>query len=743
MRWFLVAPLAASLPLLACSLNLGGSGCSGGASCSGSASGSAGEDSSGGSETDTDTGALPNVWPGVVCAADPDETARFYFDLRAGKDDDRDYFRLPFPADLRRKGGGLDLEGFARPPASFAVAPELATVIDRWMDHLEQDTPGFAVDGVVLFRSSTGVRAMNGGIRYINITPGHPKYGEALDGLSYTAENGSVSGNNYICRNWLAIEPSDGVVLDPDATYAVILTDATEPSGGGRFTPDADLKLMLQASAPTEAAKAPAWATFAPLRAYLASPTNSGDKRISSDAIVGATVFTTAKHRDLMARARKAVYDGPLAVSDLQVCDVEGDSPCSLAPGLSDAERAARRCPAPNPAFTEIHGRVTLPIFQEGRPPYVDNGGKIQVDADGPVLHAVQDVCFALTVPKTTAPEAGFPTLVFAHGTGGGFRDAAAGGPAERAAKIGVATLSLEGNLHGERRGDTDTDGLVDGLPLDQLVFNLRNPDAARDNILQGAIDQFTAVRLAGHLADATAPEPPPATLDPANLFFMGHSQGAQAGVAFLPYEPDIRAVVLSGGGANLLRAILGKTEPKVSLGGAEYPPRDLLQLAFQERPDRPISANHPLLQLFNTFVNRSDGDVYGPLLRRGASEDIGAKHILSYIGHVDSYTPLRAAASLAISANLAVGGSNLFPAPCDQYADDEARVCGYSISGFMPVTPLPASGNAGSATAVVLMRDKPADKDGHFVAFTPTELDRIISFIDSARDGAVAVVPN
>jgi hypothetical protein len=134
---------------------------------------------------------------------------------------------------------------------------------------------------------------------------------------------------------------------------------------------------------------------------------------------------------------------------------------------------------------------------------------------------------------------------------------------------------------------------------------------------------------------------------------------------------------------------------------------------------------------------------VYGPLLRKGASEDIGTKHILGYIGHVDSYTPLRAAASLAISANLAVGGSNLFPAPCDQYGDDEARVCGYSISGFMPVTPLPASGNAGGATAVVLMRDQPADKDGHFVAFTPTEMQRTISFLDSARDGATAVVPN
>jgi hypothetical protein len=317
MRWTLVAPLAASLPLLGCSLNLGG-GCSDGG-CSGSASGSAGEDTS--ADTDTDSGGLPDFWPGVACAEDPDESPRFYFDLRAGKDQDRDYFRLPFPADARRRGGGLDLEGFPRPPARLAAAPELATVIDRWMDHLEQDTPGFAVDGAVIFRSSTGVGTMKGGIRYINITPGHPRYGEGLSGLTYTAENGSVSGNNYICRNWVAVEPTDGVVLDADTTYAVVLTDTCEPADGGRFTPDADFELMLQTSRPGDAAKAAAWDSFAPLRAYLASPANTGEQRIAIDELVGGTVFTTAPHRDLMASARAAVYDGPLAVRDLQVCD--------------------------------------------------------------------------------------------------------------------------------------------------------------------------------------------------------------------------------------------------------------------------------------------------------------------------------------------------------------------------------------------------------------------------------------
>ena len=737
MRWTPVAPLAASLlPLLACNLDIGGGSCHG--DCSASATLDP-DDPGTGTDSETDSDGPPNFWPGVVCAPDPDETPRFYFDLRAGKDPERDYFRLPFPADARRKGSGIDLEGFPRAPAEFSPAPELATVIDRWMAHLEQDTAGFAVEGAVLFRSSVSIGPVKG-IRYLNITPGHPEYGQTLSGQTFIAQNGPGSGNHYICDNWLAIEPIDGVPLDPGATYAVVLLDGTKPKAGGEFEQDTDLKAMFSGTAPKDPLQAAAWPSFAPLRDYIAA--GDGDTSLRADEIVAATVFTTGRHRDLLARARDAVYQGPLHISDLHTCDAAAPSPCSSDPGLSDDERAARSCGASSSKFTEIQGRVTLPIFQEGRAPYASLGGKIQLDATGvPILHDVQNACFSLAVPTGEAPSAGWPTLVFAHGTGGSFRSAIAEGLAARLAEVGIATLSVEGLLHGQRRGDSDSDGLVEGLPLDQLIFNLRNPDAARDNPLQGAIDQFTGVRLARELAKASAPEPAPATLDPANVFFMGHSQGAQAGVAFLPYEPEVRAAVLSGAGANLLRAILAKTEPKVSLGGNEYPPKDLLQFAFQERPDRPISSNHPLLQLFNTFVNRSDGDVYGPLLRKGAAPDIGGKHLLMYIGHVDNYTPLRSAAALAINAGLAIGGSNLFPAPCDRYDPDEQKVCGYSISGFMPVTPLPASGNAGDATAIVLMRDQPNGKDGHFVAFTPTELGRIVGFIDSARDGATPVV--
>jgi hypothetical protein len=724
-------PPLAALPLLACIPDPGHD-CAGYACTHVDLGESSGTD--GDTDTGPDTGEFPGFWPGVACTPDADETPRFYFDLRAGKDPERDYFRLPFPADLRRRGGGLDLEGFPRPPPEFAPAPELAALIDRWMAHLEQDTPGFAVNGPVLFRSSVGV-ARAAGIRFLNVDPDSPNFGAGLNGLRFHAENGASSKTNYLCPNWLAVEPIDGVPLEPGTTYAVVLTKAMEPSGGGEFTRDADLERMLGDTRPDGEAAA-AWDTFSPLRAYLASP----DREVAVDDIVAATVFTTAPHRDLLAAARAAVYRGPLHASGLHVCTAAGDSPCSTAPGLTDDEREERRCGPPSPGMTEIHGRVTLPIFQEGRPPYATWGGKIQRDADGPVLSNVQDVCFALTLPTAAAPPAGFPAVVFATGTRGSFRSAIHEGLAADLAAAGIATLSLEAVLHGERRGDTDADGKVDGLPVDQLVFNLRNPDSARDTMVQGAIDQFTAVRLAADLPAATFPEPPPATLDPANLFFMGHSQGAQAGALFLPFEPLVRTAVLSGAGANLPLALLAKSEPKVELGGAAYPPRDLLQLAFQERPDRPVDTDHPVLALFNTFVNRSDADAYAAMLRRAPLDEVGPKHLLMYIGHVDHYTPLRTAGSLAVGAGLAVA-DNLFPGDCDQYTDAERAACGYVSTGFLPEVTLPASANAGGRTAVALMRPESGDRDGHYVAFAPAERARITSFFASALAGAAPTV--
>ncbi|NIS36285.1 MAG: hypothetical protein GWO04_42965, partial [Actinobacteria bacterium] len=58
-------------------------------------------------------------------------------------------------------------------------------------------------------------------------------------------------------------------------------------------------------------------------------------------------------------------------ITDLTLCDGTATSPC-------DDGTMQRSCGSVDPDFHEIHGRIELPIFQQGTPPYEtpeDGGG--------------------------------------------------------------------------------------------------------------------------------------------------------------------------------------------------------------------------------------------------------------------------------------------------------------------------------------------------------------------------------
>src|SRR5690606_19889672 len=152
-----------------------------------------------------------------------------------------------------------------------------------------------------------------------------------------------------------------------------------------------------------------------------------------------------------------------------------------------------------------------LPIFQEGEAPYISEGGRIRTNG----AQRTEKVCMALTVPKGEMPEAGWPLVVFGHGTGGSFRShvnpqiagalseitglpdapepvapvtaaadagADAGSPAAPMVDNGpvrFAVLGYDAVVHGPRRGDSQEHP-------NHLFFNFLNPDSAQGNPLQG-----------------------------------------------------------------------------------------------------------------------------------------------------------------------------------------------------------------------------------------------------------------
>ena len=97
--------------------------------------------------------------------------------------------------------------------------------------------------------------------------------------------------------------------------------------------------------------------------------------------------------------------DGPATLSMVTNCSTSGArSPCEVDDG--DGTRGA--CVnTSGAAFTEIHARIRLPIFQNGTPPYLEDGGDIELDNGGlPTIVRHEDVCMAISVPTDPPPVA-------------------------------------------------------------------------------------------------------------------------------------------------------------------------------------------------------------------------------------------------------------------------------------------------------------------------------------------------
>ncbi len=565
------------------------------------------------------------LWTGVTCEDDTGP-ARAYFEVPSGGMPPHDFYRLPFPNDVRRTADGhIDLTGHPHPGTAVSF-----DVIDRYLRASEEDLDGFSTNPVVFFRFSKPYDwdTIGGTLRIVDITPASPDYDHDT-GISWLTTGGAIT--RYICPNWLALRPPHGEPLRPQTTYVALVTKgvkATSDAGGATFAPDADLTALLSSSMPTDARLSGAWNAYAPLRAWL---TDSGT---DPSTILDVAVFTTESTQSIIPKLREVIRGRPApTVSDITVCDTGVTSPCDDGTDL-------RRCSAADPSYVEIQGHIELPIFQQGTEPYLDpsDGGGIQTDASGtPMVARTEQVCFDLTVPRDVAPPSGgFPLLVAAHGTGGSFTTAVRGGLASAAAdgmgtpSVQAATLAIDLPEHGARRGGSTTSP-------DELFYNFGNPRAARDNITQGAADLMSLAFFAeGFSMDAaSSPTGQDLHFDPSRIVLFAHSQGATHASLMLPFEPAYRAAELSGDGGDLTLSLLNKTQP-VDIAG-------VLPFALLDaNGDGHLAGGeyHPVLALFQAFFDRVDPVNFGRLLQREPVDGSTGADVFMTYGLGDTYAP-------------------------------------------------------------------------------------------------------
>ncbi len=642
--------------------------------------------------TGTCTSAPPGVppfgalWKGITCAKEDGAALEAYFRVPRGMDDG-DFYRLPFPNDIRLKMGKPNLKDHPTPGADLLGFD----IVDRYLRALETDNDGWGRYHQTFFRFSGQLDSatLKDNVQLVNLTTATP-----VNVLYYYY---SIGGTAYMCPNWVTVGRAQGATFDEGATYAAILMTGLKGKGGGAVKRGADFDAMLAASAPSDMTLAAAYPAYAPLRGYLKA------KSIDPATVLNAAVFTVGKPTATLAKLEKAI-DGaaPPTAAMWTKCDAGVTSPCPD----HDGDRA---CAAADPDFDELHALVSLPIFQKGKAPYLtpDDGGGISVDQTGVAkVERTEQVCLSLTVPKGAAPGAGWPTLVFAHGTGGNFRNHVTTGIAKDFAKgvddgsgkvVKAAVLGIDQVQHGPRRGGSTSSP-------NELFFNFANPQAARGNVQQGAADQIALLRFAPTVAFDANSSPTKTAFKLSNVVgYWGHSQGATEGGLAVPFG-NYGGAVFSGQGASLIDALLNKTSP-VNIAAA-------VPFALQD-PDGEGKlaggAHHPVLSLLQTYIDGADPLNYGALVAATPPMGVNAHSVFQPYGQLDTYSPPVVEATYALAAELAI-------------VAHDASVSKPDDIGGQSESPAPLSGNltsGGKKVTAALRQYAPAmGKDGHFVSF-------------------------
>jgi hypothetical protein len=661
-------------------------------------------------------------WDGEPCAEDS-SPPQAYFRVPRGQDDG-DFYRLPFPNDIRRKNGRPDYSGHPLPGADL-FGFDLG---GRYIDAIQSSSTGFGAYATILFRfgAPLDLGAFNAGnvVRFLDITEGAPEYGQGL-GSSWLSLGGD---GKYVCKNWLGVRPWQGQPLLANHTYTVMITDGGT-SLSGPYTKAEDFKAVIGDKVPSEAALVSAHAAYAPLRKYLKA------ESIDPSTLLTAAVFTVGNPQAPMQKIAASVASLPApATSGWVKCGV-GPSPC---PDTSEN----RACGEESASFDEYHAMVSLPIYQAGKAPYVEpaDGGGIDTSGASAAPVRSEDVCLSMTVPKTAPPEGGFPVVVYAHGTGGSFRSHVNEGVAEMLAQAAVdgvpvpmVVMGIDQVQHGPRRNGSTTSPEL-------LFFNFANPAAALGNPLQGAADQLSLAKLGASL-DLDPTIFGGATLDHTKVLFWGHSQGATEGGIAMPYSPQVSAVVFSGQGASLIDSLLNKTKPVDIAAAIPFALRDA-------DPTAPTVLRggefHPILSVLQSYIDPADPLNHARFLALSPPVGMAGHHVFQPYGVDDSYSPPKTEATFARAAGLSLVG----PAYTNRYELTPGECKDNGDGTCAPVTLPMVSGNVPGASAEITLtaavREYQSDGsyDGHFVATrNATASADVVRFLSEAALGKVPTV--
>ncbi len=634
-------------------------------------------------------------------------------DLAAARAGGLGFFAYPYPSDLRLEGEGpplLGLPGVEDIPLLLGVAETAAEL----RGYPRMSVAWFAFDGPMPgFDAETLLARGDAATAWlVDVDPDSPVRGETVPLVART-----LPPDAWLAEPMLALAPVPGWVLRPDTTYAYVVGRAFGDASGRPLGSPASMLQPLQGRDPGgddgEALRAEA----EPLAEVLP------DLGLAPEDVAAWTTFTTGD-----------------AVADMhaltEVVRAQED------PTLTDL-RAYRRT-VETPGYCEVHGRLQVPEFQDGEPPY-DTGGRFVFEGGVPVAQRRPEIPIVLTIPDAPMPPQGFPLAMYFHGSGGIATQLVDRGPRTRGGTTmvgkGPAWILAKAGFAGAGSAHPVNPQRVPGASAIEYL-NFFNLSAFRDTFRQGVIEQrlyldaLLAMRMdpalvAQDCPNLTLPDGVQAvTFDPDTVVAMGQSMGGMYTNMVGAVEPRIKAVVPTGAGGHwtrfiLLTSLLGEGAVEPLLGG-------LLRL------DSPLTWMHPVLHTAQTAWEPAEPVAYTPRLARRPLPGHPVRPIYQPIGRGDSYFP----PPVFDAITLASGNTQAGDAVWDTLQDTLA------LADLDGVEPYPVADNLTSEdgtpyTGVAVQYEGDGFSDPHTIY---VQLDAVMHqyrcFFQTWRETGTAVVP-
>ena len=608
------------------------------------------------------------------------------FDLDADLDLMTAFYDLPWPSDLR-----LDAAGSPRLRAF--PNPKGLPIIESFR-RIAQDRRGFPTLPVAYFRFSAALapRATpelvkpgpDAAVLLLDIDAASPERGRALPVVIATP-----AADDYVPSALLAVAPRPGFVLAAHRTYAFVVRRSLNDALARPLGVPAALDRLRAGQVPDGALGAQARDVYAPL--WDALPLAGLDGK----EIAAATVFTTG---DVVAD-NAALGD---ALSARHTVTLDG---LKLLP---DAPGSDRVC--------VLSATVRYPQFQRGLPPF-NTEGLFEKGPDGvPVKQRDLDAPVVVTIPKTAMPAAGYPLVLYFHGSGGASADLLDDGPTlvkggEPVRGRGPAWVhALSGIAAAGSALPVNPERLPKASETEYL--NLGNPAAMRDTFRQGIVEQrlfldaLLKLQIAPEVLQGCSGATLPASaaafrFDPARVIAQGQSMGGMYTNLVSASDARIKLSIPTGAGGFWTYFIL-----VTSL----YPTAgELLALLLGTGPG--LTSLHPVLHLLETGWEPNDPMVSMPRLARRPLPGHPIRPIYEPVGKDDRYFSTVLYDAVALAYGHQQSGANVWPTMQDALSLD-------SLSGLLPypVANNRTSANGAAYTGVVVQYQGDGIADPHSI---------------------------